>query len=265
MIKAPRNHRDTLAATLGFTVALLPLATWYVRRMGDGSDEPLGLIALASAIGLGWSSRRSLHPTPASRRLGLALLAIYGLTVWLGFPPLLRALPALGAIVLWIGLWRLPGLSLLLVLSLPVVATMQFYLGYPMRIITAEASRTILDLLSVPIDRVGTQLLFDGSVLGVDAPCSGVRMLWMGCFFGAVVSALLRLRWPATLGLLTSAIVITLAANTLRATVLFFPESGLIHLPDWGHEATGLLLYCLGMILLLTVARHLQSPRPTCS
>ncbi len=210
---------------------------------------------------LAWSWRGSLQPTPASRALGLAVLGLYGLTVWLGFPPLLRALPALGAVILWTGLWKLPGISLLLVLSLPVVASMQFYLGYPMRVVTAEASATTLNLLSFPVHRVGTQLLFDGTALGVDAPCSGVRMLWASCFFGAVVSALFRLGWLASAGLLTSAIMVALLANALRATALFFVESGMIHLPPWCHEGAGLLLYVLGLALLVTMARRLQFTR----
>ncbi len=265
MMTPVRKYAPALAATLGFAVALFPIARWYVRRMGDGSDEPLGLIALAFAVVLAWSWRDSLRPTRASRAFGLAVLGIYGITVWLGFPPLLRALPALGAVVLWSGMWKLPGISLLLILSLPVVATMQFYLGYPMRIVTAEVSSATLNLLTYPVHRVGTQLLFDGSAFGVDAPCSGVRMLWMSSFFAAAVSALFRLGWLASAGLLTSAVAVTLVANSLRATALFFPEAGMIHLPGWGHEGAGLLLYSLGMVLLVTAGRRLQSQRPAFS
>ena len=265
MIVLLRKHAPALAAGLGFAVALFPVARWYVLRMGDGSDEPLGLIALVFAVGMAWAWRDSLRPTRVSRSLGLVVFGIYGITVGLEFPPLLRALPALGSVVLWTGMWKLPGISLLLILSLPVVATMQFYLGYPMRIVTAELSSASLNLFGYPVHRVGTQLLFDGSAFGVDAPCSGVRMLWMSSFFGAAVSALFRLGWLASAGLLTSAGAVTLLANSLRATALFFPEAGMIHLPGWGHEGAGVLLYSLGMVLLVTVARRLQSQRPVFS
>lgn len=260
-----RTHLPALAAALGFAAALFPIASWYLRRMTDGSDEPLGLAALSLALWMAWSGRDSLRPTPIDRTLGLVVLVLYGLTVWLGFPPLLRALPALGTVALWTGLWKSPGISMLLVLSLPVVATMQFYLGYPMRVVTAELSGATLNLLSVPVSRTGTQLLFEGTALGVDAPCSGVRMLWMSCFFGATVSALFRLGWLASTGLLGTAVVIALLANSLRATVLFFPEADMIHLPGFFHEGTGLLLYCLGLALLVAIARRLQAPRPALS
>ncbi len=179
----------------------------------------------------------------------------------MGLPPLVRSLPALGSVIAWTGLWRLPGVSILLGLSLPVVATMQFYLGYPMRVVATGLASTTLHLLSIPVRRVGTQLLFEGATLGVDAPCSGVRMLWMSALFAAVVSGIFRLGWTASVGLITSAALVALLANSLRATLLFFPESGMVHLPSWCHEGTGLALHVLGMIVLLTIARRLQSPR----
>lgn len=260
-----RKRWASLAAATGFLVALLPLGSWYVRRMGDGSDEPLGLMALAIAMVMLWSCRNSQRATAADRWTALALFGLYGVTVWLGFPPLGRALPALGAVVLWTGAWRLPGVSILLGLSLPVMASMQFYLGYPMRVLTAGISSATLNLLSLPVHRVGTQLMFDGATLGVDAPCSGIRMLWMSCLFAAVAIGLFRLGWRAAAGLLSTAVLVALLANSLRATVLFFPESGMIHLPSWGHEGTGLLLHVLGMLVLLGMARRLQLPRPSCS
>ncbi len=63
------------------------------------------------------------------------------------------------------------------------------------------------------------------------------------------------------MSLITSAALVALLANSLRATLLFFPESGMVHLPSWCHEGTGLALHVLGMIVLLTIARRLQSPR----
>ena len=69
-MKPARSHVPALAAVVGFTAALFPLAIWYVRRMGDGSDEPLGLLALAFALAAAWSSRESLAASPAGRTLG---------------------------------------------------------------------------------------------------------------------------------------------------------------------------------------------------
>ena len=83
----------------------------------------------------------------------------------------------------------------------------------------------------------------------------------MICLFGAMASTLFHLGWLASSGLLAGAVLIVLAANSLRATALFFPEAGLIHLPGWCHEGTGLLLYCLGMALLVAMARRLRSSR----
>lgn len=260
-----RTRLPAVLAAAGFAVALGPLVTWYVRRMGDGSDEPLGVIALAAALAFAWRGRDALHGSPRARRVSLILLGVHGVTVWMELPPLLRSLPALGAVACWTGLWRLPGPAVLLGLSLPVLASLQFYLGYPMRVMAAGLSTGILNLLCIPVARVGTQLVFDGAVLGVDAPCSGIRMLWMSCFFGAVVAGMLDLRWWPAITLVACSGIVALLANSLRATLLFFPEAELVHLPSWCHEGTGLMLHALAMAILLSLARRLQSHRPALS
>jgi exosortase/archaeosortase family protein len=264
-MKMPRIHAPDLAAVAGFGLAFLPLGAWYVDRLGDGSDEPLGLVALVLALMVAWTERKALRSGTLHRVIALAFLGAYGVTAWLGWPPLVRALPAMAAVVLWTGLWRSPAATTLLGLSLPVMATMQFYLGYPMRLAAAAISSASLKLLSLPVQRIGTQLMYEGATLGVDAPCSGVRMLWMSCFFGAVLAGLLRLGWIAGGGLMASAMLAALLANSVRATVLFFPEAGLVELPSWCHEGAGLLLHVVAMAGLLALARRLQASRPVFS
>ena len=249
-------------AAIGFGVGILPLGIWYARRLNDGSDEPLGLIALAAALALAWAGREALQASDAVRRVALILFGLYGLAVWLDLPPLLRALPALGAVTCWTGLWKLPGPTILLGLSLPILASLQFYLGYPMRVMAAGLATGVLNLFTIPVERIGTQLLFHESVLGVDAPCSGIRMLWMTCFFGAVVCGMLRLPWLPSLILVACAGGVALLANALRATVLFFPESGMVHWPAWCHEGTGLVMHGLAMAALIILARRLEHHHP---
>ena len=76
------------------------------------------------------------------------------------------------------------GLSLL---SLPLLASLQFYAGYPLRVVTAEASRWLLPPASAS-QRSGASLLVNGQLVIVDAPCSGVQMLWLGYFTACVVA-----------------------------------------------------------------------------
>lgn len=174
-------------------LALWPTAWWMGRRMLDGSDEPLGALAIAALAALLWHCRAQLRASPQLGWLALALLGVAGASAALGqLPPLLAAL--LGLLALAAGLAAfLPraialapvfGLSLL---SLPLLASLQFYLGYPLRVLTAEASRWLLASHFV-VERSGAALTVDGRLVLVDAPCSGVQMLWLGYFTACVVA-----------------------------------------------------------------------------
>ncbi|HEY9224607.1 MAG TPA: exosortase Q, partial [Variovorax sp.] len=57
------------------TVALWPTWTWMARRVVDGADDPLGLLAIAALVALVASLRGELRAAP---RLGWLLLASLG-------------------------------------------------------------------------------------------------------------------------------------------------------------------------------------------
>ncbi|MFT4267587.1 MAG: MYXO-CTERM sorting domain-containing protein, partial [Xenophilus sp.] len=48
-------------------LALWPTWRWMAARLADGSDDPLGLLALAALAALAWQRRRELRAAP---RLG---------------------------------------------------------------------------------------------------------------------------------------------------------------------------------------------------
>jgi exosortase/archaeosortase family protein len=127
------------------------------------------------------------------------------------------------------------------VLSLPLLASLQFYAGFPLRVVTAEVSRWLLSLAHT-VERTGSSLVVDGQLIIVDAPCSGVQMAWLGYFTACTValavgrsnrSFLLRLPLVGTLVLL---------GNVLRNTVLVALQASGQHLPGWGHDAVGLVV-----------------------
>ncbi len=89
-------------------------------------------------------------------------------------------------------------------------------------------------------------------------------MLWASGFLAAALAGKLRLLWFATIGLSLLAIVLAISTNVVRASLLFFPESGIVALPHWTHEAIGALCFAAGVIVLLSAARKLQfHPTPT--
>ena len=127
--------------------------SWYARRVQDGSDEPWGLLALlALVLLLPWGAR---HPLRERDVWGLAAVnaAVALSQPWL--PPLVRAavcLLCVTAIVsrmtqgraFHLGTW------LLALLSLPVLSSVQFYLGYPLRLAAAALSVPMLRGMGLP-------------------------------------------------------------------------------------------------------------------
>jgi exosortase/archaeosortase family protein len=241
------------AAVLALLIAGWPVLRWYALRLGDGSDEPHGLAALAAALFFApWSAwRESLSPR---RHATLAALLLVYCAAFPFAPPLARAL----LFVVLLGVAAAPrGFALawatLLALSLPLVATLQFYLGYPLRALTATLAAPLLAFGGLRVEASGTTLAWAGERVVVDTPCSGLRMLWTGLVLAAVLACRLRLHARASFKLFRQAALAVFVANTLRAAFIFCLETDLWPNPSWAHETVGLALFAavaLGIVAL---------------
>lgn len=245
------------ASAACFILAVSPVLGWYAERVTDGSDEPLGVIALLAALVLllvrfhraAERATVSFHP---DRWLGGALLLVLLQATPLAHFPLISGVVAIGIIG-----WSVrmaegkAGLIALLVLSLPLVASLDFYAGYPLRLAASQISALLLNLAGLGVERAGVLLLDAGNVVGMDPPCAGVRMLWTACFTAAIVAARQRLTWQRTLLLLGFSVVCVVLGNSVRAALVFFPESGRVHWLEWAHPGVGLAVHAavLGAIL----------------
>lgn len=262
--------------------ALWPTWAWMARRLQDGSDDPLGLLALAALGLLAWRQRRHLLRTPRPGWLWPALLATCAATVARGGAGL-PALPALvvgllSVLALAAGLLAFlpgrqqqpgqPGTGVaaapvlgLAVLALPLLSSLQFYAGYPLRVITAEASRWLL-APAFTVVREGSSLLVDGRLVIVDAPCSGIQMAWLG-YFAACAAVLWAGRSDrAFLTRLPLVGALVLAGNIVRNSVLVACEGAGHAPPAWLHEGLGLVLLALvcGGIALAMVRPEARPP-----
>lgn len=237
---------------LAYGLALWPQIHWFFARTRDPSDEPLGILALVTAALFAWSRRHQF--TPYSTLGWIALMVTVGASFIL--PPLLTAALALVTIALATGLFRSPGLLGLLLLSLPLVASLNFYLAWPFRLGIAACSEKILNLCSLSVTRAGTLLLYQGYEVGVDAPCSGIRMLWFTGYLTCALATLHHLPWKKFLLLVPFALLLSFLANLLRATLLFFPEAQLISLPHSAHDLAGLLLHLATALLLSNIIKR---------
>ncbi|MCL2345730.1 MAG: exosortase Q [Desulfobulbus sp.] len=250
--------------------ALMPHWVWMARRLTDGSDDPLGLLALAALAALMWTLRRELRPTPrlgwlalaASGTLSTALLRT-GIGPLPALPPLAAALVAVlalacGPLAFLPRRMAGPPVALLAVLALPLLSSLQFYAGYPLRVVTAEASRWLL-MAGFEVLREGSSLVVDGQLVIVDAPCSGVQMAWFGYFTASVAALWAGRAGRSFVARLPVVSLLVLGGNIARNAVLVALEAA-SHAPGWIHESIGLAalaLVCGGVARVMVGARGL--------
>jgi exosortase len=255
-----RGHLTWRAAALGLACAAVwPVWTWYAARVESSPGEAWGLVALATALAI------LLRGARADKPVGLvapsALMAIYAVS-FTSLPMLGRAALAVAAVAATahalFGASRPPVAAwAMLPLSLPVVATLQFYLGFPLRVLTAAVAAGLVRMTGFPVAREGTTLEIDGTLVLVDAPCSGVRMLWIGLYLALALACVYRLDMRRTVAVVFAAVSAVLAGNALRASALFYIETRVIASPAWSHEGVGLVVFAATAAGILACARVL--------
>ena len=231
-------------------LAAWPHWLWMVRRTSDGSDDPWGIVALATLVALVLIDKAKLRIPQASALSATALCMITATVTWGWLPPIIATAFALMGCSVFIANMLpaqrklLPLLSLA-ILSLPLVASLNFYVGYPLRWFCAQSTSMLLSVLGTDTTPAGASLWWNGNTILIDAPCAGIAMLWIGLYLGALFSYLNNATTPRTLVNMTLASVLVIIANVLRNTLLFYKESGMVPLPHWTHEAIGLLIFAL--------------------
>lgn len=236
-----------LASTL---LAAWPHWLWMVRRSTDGSDDPWGIVALLTLVTLVYLDKDKLRVPQTSALSVAALWMILATVAWGELPPIISTAFALLGCT-WLIAYMLPKTRALLpllslsILALPLVASLNFYLGYPLRWFCAQSTSMMLSLLGTDATPLGASLWWNGKTILIDAPCAGIAMLWIGLYLGALFSYMNNANSFRTLLNLSMASVLVVMANVLRNTLLFYKESGLVPLPHWTHEAIGLLVFVL--------------------
>jgi exosortase/archaeosortase family protein len=244
-------------------LALWPHGAWAARRVADGSDDPLGIAALAVLLLWLWRTRESLRATPRLAWLGAAGALTVASTAALFFiPPLAAALLATLSISAHAVAWlpdrspraALAGLSLL---ALPLIASLQFYAGYPLRVFTAQFSAWLLQAVGITAERSGAAMTVNHQLVIVDAPCSGVQMAWLAYFAACSVALFTRRRDGTFLRRLPLVGLLVLGGNVLRNTTLVALEARPDGLAPWAHEAIGVvwLVAVVGVAVRLMASR----------
>lgn len=245
-------------------VAFWPVWRWYATRVGGSTDEAWGLLAFACAVYFVWREKSSDTTKPGL--LFPALLVLLYAASYPFLPPLLRATVAVTALGCTASLLRSgrrfhPGTLGLLYLSLPVIPSLQFYGGYPLRAFVAGAAAPLLRLGGFAVVQEGTCLNWAGRLIWVDAPCSGIRMLWVGLFLACALACFYDLRPLRTFLALAAAFVAILSGNVLRAVALFHVEAGVVQAPPWAHDYVGVVAFAAVAGFILVTVRQIGGVR----
>lgn len=247
-------------------LALWPHGGYLVQRALDGSDDPLGLLALAAVAALVVWHRHSLRLTPrlgwlvASMAVALAANGAW----WAGVPALLASLLAALSLACALLAWwpatqpRLP-LTGLLLLALPWIASLQFYLGFPLRVITAQLSAWGLQAAGFDATRSGASMLVSGQLVIVDAPCSGVQMAWLAYFTACGAAAVTAQRDRVFVHRAMGVGAIVLLGNVLRNSVLVALEARPAGLSAAWHEGIGLAVLAAVCIAVLALIQRKEN------
>jgi len=237
--------------------------TWYVSRAVYSWDQPWGLLAFVAAFVFLFASRKPLPRDERSLLLPSLLIVGYVATYFV-LPPLFRALIAFTALASTLSSLRFgksfhAGLFGLFYLSLPALPTLQFFGGYPLRVVVAEMTAPILRIGGFAVVPEGTCLNWAAQLIWIDAPCSGIKMLWVGMFLTFVLLCMYELPVLKAALLVVLAFAVIVGANVFRAVALFYLEAGVLHLPSWGHEYAGVIAFVLeaaGIVAILFLLRR---------
>ena len=210
-------------------------------------NRPALMLVVGGAIMYVLAERFLDINTLSASLFGLATYGLFGL--WLAPRRWRQGLPA----------------ALLIIGTLPFGDHIQTFIGYPVRLLTANIIRAGLTTFGIHSVGVDTILIFESGVSQVDLPCSGVKSLWTGGLFLLAATWINRrsinLRWLG-IGLVFSGLL--LAANLARVGILVGvgEVGGFGLLAEMLHVPLGVLGFvgaCAAAVGLLGFEGHLQT------
>ena len=151
-------------------------------------------------------------------------------------------------------LWRsilLP--MLLLILVLPFEHYLDIYLGFPLRLLSAQWAGSVLQLTQLPMLTVESILMIDNKAAIVDLDCSGINSLWVGMIFYLLLTWIERYtinrRWWligfTLVGLLVLSNVFRIVILVMLDLVFEMPE-----LAQLFHQSLGLLGFIISCLII---------------
>ena len=150
----------------------------------------------------------------------------------------------------------------LLILVLPFEHYLDVYLGFPLRLLSADWAATVLHQTGLSLVTTESILMIDNRAAIVDLDCSGIKSLWIGLIFYLLLTWIehykISWRW-LIIGLIYVFLLIT--ANVARITILVLLELVLKEpeLAGMLHQSLGLLGFGLASAAIWWVLQKTPS------
>ncbi len=260
------SNWQTVLISVLTCVAFWPLAPWYLARVMPASERFSAVLAFVTFCVFVIRDRSPAKREFSSLALPTVLLLLYAISY--------RFLPGLASATLAVltiaaiispkvyGVRIHPGICGLLLLSLPLLSRLQFFLGFPLRVAVGAMAAPLLQIAGLAVVREGAVLRSGTDLIVIDAPCSGIKMLWAAAYLTCILCCFYRLSPSRTVVAGLGAFILVLFGNVLRSTALFFFEVGAVESSPATHSGTGVVAF-LGVGLgILWIVRRIGGEHP---
>ncbi|MDD7985533.1 archaeosortase/exosortase family protein [Lentisphaera marina] len=238
-----------------------PSLLWLFHRFQESDGHCLFALLILVFFCLR-EKTANLRLNQQSLKLSLALNLLSLIALFYGLPAIAISFILIINLNLFISCifkqtWHWPSLALL-ALTLPIMASVQFFLGYPLRLFATQASALILKIGGIHVSAHGTVLEWQGRQTIVDAPCSGINILWAGLLLISIISIHEKLASKEFFRFFSLGFLIIIAANIIRNTALFYLENTPLELPHFAHNALGLFIFALFAFSLIYLQKRMS-------
>ncbi len=256
-----------------YAVLLLAAAYWdawrlLIGRIGDGAAA-IPILILLVGFAIAWIKLTTDRRVPAIL-VGIVLAAFIIVSIW--GTAMIKIGVALIAIMMVVhrgfGGKRPPfaaiGVGLM---ALPILPSLDFYLAWPMRQLSATLTAGLLRLNGFSVHVEGVAIAWQDQLLLFDGPCSGIRMLWAALLLTSILSLIGRIgAWRYGAALVITA-VLAIFANALRAASLFYLETGFVPRMEGPvfHELVGISSFVMLGVLLVYGFYKQDERMPKCA
>jgi len=270
MLRRNRLNRSSVMS-LGMVITALlylyyPILLPLLETWGANDNYSHGYFIPLMSLYMIYSQKRVLASTPLTSGFGGILIIIAGLGLLVVSKiESIFFLQCVSFIVTSLGLvfflcgWgylkrlTLPLLYLLFMIPLP--ANIWNKAAFPMQLLGASLTELVIYSIGIPIYRETNVLHLAEITMEVNAACSGLRSLMIMFALSWILAYFSNLSIPRRWVLFFCAAPIAIFTNIVRltATVALASRYGLETAHGFLHGFSGLLIFVLGLVLLITV------------